>query len=313
VHSVMFSDAFSRTHARIIRLRFPAWTIWNLPLVAHEVGHVAHAVVLNQERDQDDSLQLLTSFMASQRDSVIENDTDLSELHKRGGEQQSESERLAHSRLRVLLADAFATYTMGPAYACSAIMLRLNPAVEAPRDMPSDIRRAHVILSMLHSMNGADGSLSKPYDLVIKRLEDSWEKALDRSAPTSKLTASDAGHLSRLAEAFTRDVAPQIFTTAARYPHTAPRDGWTKAQEWGNNWWAQCEKGESFSVPENPSGKLRDVLNAVWFCRLSITDNSKARNRVHKDLADAATDLCRTIIDRPRSTRTLTGSARVGS
>jgi hypothetical protein len=51
----------------------------------------------------------------------------------------------------------------------------------------------------------------------------------------------------------------------------------------------------------------------VWFCRLSITDNSKARNRVHKDLADAATDLCRTIIDRPRSTRTLTGSARVGS
>jgi hypothetical protein len=306
VHSVIFSDAFSRTRARIIRLRFPAWTIWNLPLAAHEVGHVAHAFVLNQERDQDESLQLLTPFMTNQRDSLVANDTDLNKLHQNGGDKAQQSEDWANSRLRILLADAFATYTMGPAYACSAIMLRLNPAAEAQCGMPADVQRAHVILSSLHCIN--DLVLVKPYDFVIKQLEDSWGKTLDRSTPASKLTDSDKAYLKQLAEAFTRELAPQIFTTAARYPHTSPKDGWTKAQEWANNWMDLRQKGKSFAVHDSPSGKLRDVLNAAWLCRLSVTDHSEARKRAHKDSADNASILCQAII-RSR----VTGPPRLGS
>jgi hypothetical protein len=139
VHSVIVNDAFSQTHARIIRLRFPAWTIWNLPLVAHEVGHVAHTFILKKERDQDDeSLRLLTSFIANQQNPLIVNDAGLHKMHQNGGIHEQQAKDSANSRLRVLLADAFATYTMGPAYACSAIMLRLNPVAEAQRDMPAD-------------------------------------------------------------------------------------------------------------------------------------------------------------------------------
>ena len=267
VHSVIFSDAFSQTHARIIRLRFPAWTIWNLPLVAHEVGQVAHAWVLKQERDHDNSAPLLTSFMANQRAYLIANDACLKKLHQSVDDDPQQSDRRlraedwADSRLRVLLADVFATYTMGPAYACSAIMLRLNPTAEPQRDMPADVQRAHVILSTLRCMNEVDGPLLKTYDNVIKLLEDSWGKALDQGTPGSKLTDSDTEHLKQLAKTFTRDVAPNTFTTSAQYP----KDGWKKAEQWAKDWLDQFKEGK-FDVPRVQRGIARCLK-----CRVALS------------------------------------------
>jgi hypothetical protein len=310
VNSVIFSDAFSRTRARIIRLRFPAWTIWNLPFAAHEVGHVANWYVLNQERDQDEPLRVLTPFKDNQRASLVANDADLNELHQAGGGEARQAEDWADARLRVLLADAFATYTMGPAYACSAIMLRLNPLAKALRDMPADLQRAHVILSTLGCMNGDEDSPTRPYNTVIGRLKDGWEKALERSTPASALTDAEKAYLEQLAEAFTRDIGPQIFTTAARYPDGSPKDGWTKAQEWANSWWDQRKNGKPFSLPDNPTGKLRDALNAAWLCRLSITGDFDVRSRGHNDLANTATRLCQAIIG-SRAARKISSPDRI--
>ena len=308
VHGTGFSDAFSRTYARIIRLRFPAWTIWNLPLAAHEVGHVASADVLNEERDQDESLRLLMPFMANQRKYLIAEDDDLKEKFAKGGDDATLAESWAFSRLRVLLADAFATYTMGPAYACSAIMLRLNPAAAAQRDIPSDAQRAHVVLSTLRSMNGTNGHAG-PYDWVIGQLDEGWKKALDGS-PAS-VAGRGADHLKQLTTAFTTDVAPQIFYATAKYPSISPNGGWSKAQEWATNWLEQLQDGGLFDPPENSGGKLRDVLNAAWLCRLSIKGTSDVRSRSHRYLADAATKVCRSVIQ-SRVTRTQIGPAPVG-
>jgi len=72
------------TAARIVRLGFPEWTIWTLPLTAHELG---------------------TNYPDS--------DTKVTEkVAELGGDKDEQF---------VLVADAFATYFLGPAYSCAAI------------------------------------------------------------------------------------------------------------------------------------------------------------------------------------------------
>jgi hypothetical protein len=80
----------------LIRLGFPDWTVWALPLVAHAFGHVV------AERDKD-----LRADLAKRSD--VE---------------------------RTLVIDAFATTVMGPAFACAALLVRFDPAaIEAAGDL----------------------------------------------------------------------------------------------------------------------------------------------------------------------------------
>lgn len=86
------------TLPRIIRVTFPDWTIWALPSTAHEFWNVV--------AKSDLSEPLATSLRA-----LTENDDDVVE-----------------SQFNDCLGDAFATYTMGPAYAFFAIYLLLDPS-----------------------------------------------------------------------------------------------------------------------------------------------------------------------------------------
>lgn len=291
-------DTFSKTRARIIRLRFPEWTIWDLPLAAHELGHVVLAETEDQESLQDDDdLKVLTRFLGNQRDSLVGQDAELNQRHQSGSEGTIEAEQLAESRVRVFLADAFATYTMGPAYACSAIMLRLNPSISARRERPSDAQRAHVVLSMLRWMNEA-ASLPRPYTDVIERLEDDWSRTLDRVNPDSRPSQSERMHLGQLAESFGGDVSHRFLRRAALYPYQpGQNDGWGRAQEWSAAWLTQLENNEPrLGRPANPAGKLRDVLNAAWLSRLQVQGDVRTKVRAYGLLADAGQDLCQAII-----------------
>lgn len=87
--------AISSAMNSVIKLGFPEWTAWAVPLVAHEVG-LSVAADLNNEKVQ--------SF-----------------LQEHAGAGRSPGE------VRHLFADAFATLMMGPAYACAAILLRFQP------------------------------------------------------------------------------------------------------------------------------------------------------------------------------------------
>ena len=81
-----------------------------------------------------------------------------------------------------------------------------------------------------------------------------------------------------------------------------------KAQEWAHGWSHNLDEGERLEAPDNPSGKLRDVLNAAWLSRLDTKGDFDARKRAQNELAKAATDLCQVIINvRKSPTR-----ARVG-
>jgi hypothetical protein len=79
------------TVERFIRLRFPEWTIWGIPLAAHELW-----------RGQFDNL--LARSLGPDGSSLIKDPT-----------------------IQQCLGDAFATYFMGPAYALAAVTLLFDP------------------------------------------------------------------------------------------------------------------------------------------------------------------------------------------
>ncbi|MCU0896358.1 MAG: hypothetical protein MUC55_02540 [Burkholderiales bacterium] len=291
-------DTFSATRAHIIRLRFPEWTIWDLPLAAHELGHVVIALISAREKGGDEELRFLTPFIESQQQWLLTRDARLGALHASGGQDAVDAARWAAGRARALVADAFATFTMGPAYACAAIMLRLSPYVEASRDIPSDAERAHVVMSTLRWMNSAGSKAAKPYGAIIERLDTDWQNALERCNPGCKLAADEMKQLADLAEHFGSEVCLQTLNGTAQYPASSSTDGWLRALEWSGWWGKQLEEGKALSLPENPAGKLRDVLNATWLCRLNAAD-ADIPDSAYRELAQAAQDLCGVIIAAP--------------
>lgn len=291
------SDTFSKTRARIIRLRFPEWTLWDLPLAAHELGHVVIGAILAKEKENEASLRLLTPFLHKQRDLLVAQDVALLDLHRAPGG-ALEAERYAEGRVRVLLADAFATYTIGPAYACSAIMLRLSPAVAAQRDTPSDAQRAQVVLSMLRWMNAHAPGISRPYTDIIGKLEANWATTLGRGRADGS-PGEDEPYLDRLAGMFA-EMCPRILNVTAMYPHAARNEGFARAREWAGAWLEQWQEGRELDLPRERAGKLRDVLNATWLCRLSLGEHGPdGARRAHAALGKVGQALCAVILAPP--------------
>src|SRR5262245_61810908 len=95
-------ETFTKTLARLIRLRFPEWTIWALPFAAHEYGHVVAA-------DNED----IERFLETEVERVAKDDAE----YQAATDKQARERvgRRINKHLNVLFADAFATYTMGPA------------------------------------------------------------------------------------------------------------------------------------------------------------------------------------------------------
>ena len=82
------------TVAYVLRIGFPEWTMWALPLVQHEFGHIVVEAALKGD------------------EAVLPS---------------AESHVDAHRLAATLLADAAATYVTGPSYACAVLLMRLDP------------------------------------------------------------------------------------------------------------------------------------------------------------------------------------------
>jgi hypothetical protein len=288
-----FEDTFTVAKAHIIRMRFPEWTIWDLPLIAHELGHVLIRIILAEERDRD--LRYLMPFLKEQQEALMNMDTEL--------KQNVDAERWAEGRIRKFMADAFATYTMGPAYACSAINLRFNPYVEAQRDAPSDAQRAHVVMSMLEWMNESvplqTASHPKPYETVIGKLNEAWESTMNRSNSNCKIRAPDMEYVKSFTRHFASEVCHNSLMPGAMYP----REGWVRAQEWCAEWIDQRENGKQLSLPQNLTGNLCDVLNATWLWRLFSDRRTEIVDRDLARVGQVGKDLCEEIIIKPPTGR----------
>lgn len=155
-------DSYS-DFVEIIRLRYPPAGIWDVPVVAHELGHFA-AYRLTSWEDGLQRSQAVRGFISEQ-------------LEYKDIKSESQREKWRFW-LNELFADAFATYCVGPCYAASALLLRFDVAQACNGDRrthPSCAARATAILEILRAMNrGAQA----PYSTAIKALETLWSELL---------------------------------------------------------------------------------------------------------------------------------------
>jgi hypothetical protein len=242
-------EALTETVARLIRLGFPEWTIWALPLTAHEFGHVV-----------------------VERHEPIRNLIEQSRLDDQG-----------HHEMRMCLADAFATYVMGPAYACALILIRLDP-------LPSSVdeggrladRRARAVLGMLRRMNDKAPASEKPYAKIIERLETAWEAALAQGGMASVLSQQELAESDRWVELLASSMGTSQALPVAAWPRI-------------KSWWEKLRLGDLDGIQVSISDELRYVLNASWMCRMEVDDPTR-----NKRIAEAARQLWEMIQSKQR-------------
>jgi hypothetical protein len=247
-------EATARTLARIIRLGFPEWTVWAVPLGAFEFGRVVVSVN-----------NLVSAY-----------------AHEHGG---------ADPGLDIALADAFATFSMGPSYAYASVLTRLEPAprsvpAENPGNEPghppslSDQERLGVILSTLRLM---DPTLDV-YGAIVTDLEDMWQVAAENvKAPVDVPgEGTQVEDWTRHMWDFLREAAPLVMYKPARYEAAA---AWAPLPNI-----AKPDKLEKWQLRPDEDD-VRDILSAAWHQRIQSSAPSD------RDLAEAALKLWRKDLD----------------
>jgi hypothetical protein len=260
---------------RIVRVRFPDWTIWSLPSIAFEFWR---AVV---RKELEDSMR--------------------ANLRKRTHDIKDQVEE----RFCECLADAFATYVMGPAYAYFAIMLELNPMrpFAASTNLVAHEVRVESILTMLKLMNDLVKD-EAPYKANLKQLTDAWAEAVAHAAipsdePDKKGTdpsantpipsdKSDKKDIERFeADKQRADVDKKrarilvnalwdTLSVSTSVPFTS--DVWNESQLWVKN----LIEGTVDEIKIPNGAELRHVLNAAWIARVAPTSSSKLTDNVNK-------------------------------
>lgn len=259
----------------LIRLPFPDYGIWNLPIAAHEFGHFVGPRISDGRRKRP--------FQACL--DGIEKNYSLEELsNEQRAEKQAQMEREV-SHLREIFSDLFAVYSLGPAYACSCIVLLFDPqdvtACQDSKTHPSHRKRVHFILAVLKQMSKA--TAGNPYRKIIPMLKDLWERNL-KSAENEKCSVQE-------------DLAPlnykllELYPIVTKFIPQVQYSGWNRAIELSN---AFPLNGKSAGILKK-GYSIADVLNAVWIWRLLETIEN--RNTVHKVNLDG-TALCRQIMQR---------------
>jgi hypothetical protein len=259
--------------AEIIRLRFPETGVWNLPVVAHEFGHFVGPEL--ETRD-------VRGVSSHPFQEVLEREAN------GDGWIVGRAARPPAARIRAFLheffADVFATYALGPAYACTCVFLRLDP-VDADREgatHPSALRRAHAIFRTLEAMDAAEGGLVPTYAAVTAALRATWARTLAGAGHPG--VAVDAEHAARL-----DPFLDELYAMLRRELPTL---------RYGRPAWLRAERLAAGMDPDRGSPALTavdtipDVLNAAWLARLDAA--SQDPYRVGR-IGERALDACRTL------------------
>jgi hypothetical protein len=146
------SDQYSRA-SRVIQVRFPPTSIWQLALVAHELGHYVGPALA--------------------ADRGLRSQSPLIDL----GEQRGDGSRESWAWLEELFADAFATRLLGPAYGFTCVLSAFDPLLaEVPTPShPAPQQRVGVITAMLERAG------NEQMDWAAKHLGDAWAELVDAS------------------------------------------------------------------------------------------------------------------------------------
>ncbi len=263
--TVLGKNPFLVTDTEVVRIRFPDWSLWNLPLMAHEFGHLAALAT--------------PAFLEYQS---LESGQ-ITEGHPRPETVRKDAYLLTRRRhLDELFADIFATYTLGPAFICNVILFHLNPSeAYLPRGAhPSHQERFQIILQTLREMNEKVRQVYdlEPYTMLLAKLNQGWNETVQvcQASPEDlevynfqlKQTLRWGRNLYRIIDKF--------FRLGVSYNSKR----WMCAQK-------IAERLMYPPVPEFQKMKkiatdyslddlyLDDILNALWWARVAMVHNSE--------------------------------------
>lgn len=228
----------------LIRLRFPDWTVWTLPLAFQELGYV-----------------------------VVGRDDDLKEYLASCPEAERDAERL-------LLITALATKFVGPAYACSALLLRLDPGATGEKGEMA-ARQVGTIIETL------EASSNPEIKHMATRLWQEWRRAAeqahgitDKRPGISEKAKSTIGRVTRdlsFADDHWGFPVEDWASKLRQYAKKAVQDA-NKAMQDATE--AMQESRDVALDPErlgirNAVGMdWKDLLNAAWRCLVAPTEDS---------------------------------------
>ena len=232
------------TLPKIAYLRFPEWTVWSLALAAHELWLIA-------AKSQADIAKYFYQ-------KVDRGELKRSPSYAKWTEEEAKV-CTPKTELTRALADAFAVFTIGPAYAYSSLLLQLDPKKE------KDQHRAHTILYALDRLNRSDSQ--QCLDADLKALSRTWEEAVEHAG--AKMETPQEGLDDWIQSLLEYLVSLQKLSFPTR------------------TWGANCDRwvdavldgAEPLDVSEPMS--IRLALNTAWKARLK-----------HLDKADAIADYC---------------------
>jgi hypothetical protein len=257
--TLLSEQEFFADMAEIIRLRFPAISVWNLPIAAHEFGHfIGPKIEVPVQRGNP-----RYPFQA---------------ILEREKKKDSKSWSLMHEHF----ADIFATYTLGPAFACACILLRFDPrrAYEEGETHPADAKRAYLISKTLEKMDEAEGGIEPPYQAINEWLGKLWRRGLSAAKKPESLDQAVILPMDELLDELYSLMDSEI--PAARYK------GWLRAQGLSE----ELRPDKNGEPALNIADTLPDVLNAAWLCRINHGDGDKFSLR---EISDKAVALCHQI------------------
>lgn len=257
--TILAGEEFITDMAEIIRVRFPEVSIWNLPVAAHEFGHF-----VGPELEREISGKHYHPFQDF-----------LAEV----GGQDSQAVAFLHEHF----ADFFATYALGPSYACTCILLRFDPwtAYQDKRAHPSDAKRVHWILEVLNKMDEAEGGVQRSYQGVIGYLRKSWQQSLEvMGQPVPFEERLGKGTIKQLDE-WLREL---YFRLGDRVSGV-----WYRAEDWLRAKRLSKQLLEDTPPELKDEHTLADVLNAAWWSRIQLEGRDSARVQ---QIGARAVDFC---------------------
>jgi hypothetical protein len=248
--TVLSDSEFMGEPAQIIRLRFPVTAIWDLPVAAHEFGHL---------------LGLRHEFEATFKD-----------LAPRNPERNWVHEYFA---------DVFATYVLGPAFACTCLLTRFDPAGDPNRSSdthPSDGLRARAILWTLAEMERELGDYVREMSSISELLSETWQACLSSAAPRGGgIEGSQEGRLQRW--------CTRLYSLIDKICSAAKYARWPRAVGLAGR--ISPEAGPP-RQEELIDTTIRDLVNAAWQARTCLYEEAYEVGQVSRQ----ALSWCRELI-----------------
>lgn len=218
----------------VIRLPFPDYSIWNLPVAVHELGHYVGPKISKPDGSypfQDKVYQL------------------------RAAHADEEQAKQQQSFWGEEFSDVFAAYAIGPAYVCSALLLGFFPtdrvACKDGKSHPAHGKRMYLMLEMLRAMGNQ-------YLGIVETLNELWASSLKAAGLNRCLDQAETIQLdNRLAELY----AIVELATSVKY------DNWPRATELAKGLKAQLTVAQLVE----PGDTIPDILNGAWLWRITQT------------------------------------------